>query len=152
MCRWLKSKPNAISRILHSAAAIRSRRVVPGQSKAYRDAYGYLRDHIKHLDYVRYRRNHLPIGSGVTEARQRLNATWPLVGLVLIALVGCTAGLAIAEASGRLLAGMLYGVSPSDVPTLAGVVGIVVAVSILASLLPAIRASRLEPMQVLREG
>ena len=68
MCRWLKSKPRAISRILHSAAAIRSRRVVPGQSKAYRDAYGYLRDHIKHLDYVRYRRDHLPIGSGVTEA------------------------------------------------------------------------------------
>jgi len=53
---------------LHSAAAIRNQRVVPGQSKAYRGAYGYLRDHIKHLDYVRYRRNHLPIGSGVTEA------------------------------------------------------------------------------------
>jgi hypothetical protein len=68
MCRWLKTKPQAISRILHSAAAIRSRRLVLGQSKAYRDAYGYLRDHIKHLDYVRYRRNHLPIGSGVTEA------------------------------------------------------------------------------------
>jgi hypothetical protein len=39
-----------------------------GQSKAYRQAYDYLRKHIKHLDYVRYRRNHLPIGSGVTEA------------------------------------------------------------------------------------
>ena len=51
MCRWLKSKPNAIDRILHSAAAIRSRRVVRGQSKAYRDAYGYLRNPIKHLDY-----------------------------------------------------------------------------------------------------
>jgi hypothetical protein len=68
MCRWLKSKPRATYRILHSAAAIRSRRVVPGQSKAYRGAYGYLRDHIEHLDYVRYRRDHLPIGSGVTEA------------------------------------------------------------------------------------
>jgi len=68
MCRWLKTKPRAISRILHSAAAIRSRRLMVGQSKAYRDAYGYLRDHIKHLDYVCYRRNHLPIGSGVTEA------------------------------------------------------------------------------------
>ncbi len=68
MCRWLKTKPQAISRILHSAAAIRSRRLMVGQSKAYRDAYGYLRDHIKHLDYVCYRRNHLPIGSGVTEA------------------------------------------------------------------------------------
>src|SRR5512135_3855631 len=68
MWRWLKTKPQAIYRILHSSAAIRSRRLVLGQSKAYRDAYGYLRDHIKHLDYVRYRRNHLPIGSGVTEA------------------------------------------------------------------------------------
>ena len=68
MCRWLKTKPHAIYRILHSAAAIRSRRFVVGQSKAYHSAYNYLRDRIDHLDYVRYRRNHLPIGSGVTEA------------------------------------------------------------------------------------
>jgi ABC-type antimicrobial peptide transport system permease subunit len=68
------------------------------------------------------------------------------------AALGCIAGLAIAEASGRLLSGMLYGVTASDVPTLASVVAIVVAVSVLASLLPAIRAARLEPMQVLREG
>ncbi len=68
MCRWLKTKARAIYRILHSAAAIRSRRLVLGRSKAYREAYGYLREHIKHLDYVSYRRNHLPIGSGVTEA------------------------------------------------------------------------------------
>ncbi len=68
MCRWLKTKARAIYRILHSAAAIRSRRLVLGRSKAYREAYGYLRDHSKHLDYVSYRRNHLPIGSGVTEA------------------------------------------------------------------------------------
>ncbi len=68
MCRWLKSKPRAIYRILHSAAAIRSRRIVLGRTKAYEKAYGYLRDHIGHLDYTEYRRNHLPIGSGVTEA------------------------------------------------------------------------------------
>ncbi|HTS27633.1 MAG TPA: ABC transporter permease [Bryobacteraceae bacterium] len=68
------------------------------------------------------------------------------------ALLGCIAGLALAEASGRLLSGMLYGVTPSDLPTLAGVVGIIVAVSVLASLLPSIRAARLQPMQVLREG
>jgi hypothetical protein len=68
MGRWLKSKPRAIHRILHSAAAIRSRRIVLGQTKAYRKAYGYLRAHIRHLDYTEYRRNHLPIGSGVTEA------------------------------------------------------------------------------------
>src|SRR3954469_2382280 len=68
MCRWLKEKPRAINRILHSAAAIRSRRVVLGRTKAYRKAYGYLRAHIRHLDYAEYRRKPLPIGSGVTEA------------------------------------------------------------------------------------
>jgi hypothetical protein len=68
MSRWLKTKPRAINRILHSAAAIRSRRIVVGRTEAYRKAYGYLRDHIRHLDYTEYRRNHLPIGSGVTEA------------------------------------------------------------------------------------
>src|SRR3954451_1122635 len=47
MCRWLKTKPRAIYRVLHSAAAVRSRRLVWGQSRAYREAYGYLRGHIK---------------------------------------------------------------------------------------------------------
>jgi putative ABC transport system permease protein len=68
-----------------------------------------------------------------------------------VALLGCVAGLALTAVFGRLLSGMLYGVSAWDVATLGGVVGIVLAVSILASLLPAIRAARLEPMQVLRE-
>src|SRR3954464_9917400 len=62
MCRWLKEKPRAIYRILHWAVAIRSRRTVLGRTKAYRKAYGYLRAHIRHLDYTAYRRNHLPIG------------------------------------------------------------------------------------------
>ena len=68
MCRWLKSKPRAVYRILHSAAAIRSRRIVLGQTPAYEKAYGYLRDHIGELDDTAYRRDPLPIGSGVTEA------------------------------------------------------------------------------------
>src|SRR6202011_5821330 len=68
MCRWLKSKPRAVYRILHSAAAIRSRRLVLGQTQAEEKADGYLRDHIGELDYSAYRRDPFPIGSGVTEA------------------------------------------------------------------------------------
>jgi hypothetical protein len=69
MCRWLKTKPRGIYRVLHSAAALRRRRMVVGQRrKRYRDAYNYLRKRIRSLDYCRYRSNHLPIGSGVTEA------------------------------------------------------------------------------------
>jgi len=50
-----------------------------------------------------------------------------------------------------VLSGMLYGVSPTDTVTLACVTAIVTGVSVLASLLPAMRAARLEPMQVLRD-
>ena len=65
--------------------------------------------------------------------------------------LACLCGLALAVAFTRVLSGMLYGVSPSDPFTLAGVVGIVLAVGSLAALVPAVRASQIEPMRVLRE-
>jgi putative ABC transport system permease protein len=68
-----------------------------------------------------------------------------------VSILGCIAGLALAAALGRLLAGMLYGVSAADPVTLAVVVVMVLAVSAAASLLPAIRAARLDPMQALRD-
>ena len=90
MCRWLKNKPKGIQRVLHSAAAIRGRSiVVRAKRKQYRTAYNYLRKRIRFLDYCQYRRDHLPIGSGVTEAAcktvftQRLKQsgmTWKLEG------------------------------------------------------------------------
>ena len=90
MCRWLKLKPRGIYRVLHSAAALRRRRMVLGKKREqYRNAYNYLRKRIRFLDYCAYRNNHLPIGSGVTEAAcetvftQRLKQsgmTWKLEG------------------------------------------------------------------------
>jgi putative ABC transport system permease protein len=68
-----------------------------------------------------------------------------------VSLLGCVAGLALAAAFTRVLAGMLFGVSPWDAITMAGVVVLVVSVSIAASLLPAARAARVEPMRVLRD-
>jgi ABC-type lipoprotein release transport system permease subunit len=46
---------------------------------------------------------------------------------------------------------MLYGVSPSDVVTLSSVILLVILVAAIASLVPAVRAARLDPMRVLRE-
>ena len=68
-----------------------------------------------------------------------------------VSVAGCLAGLALAAVFTRSLAGMLFGVSAWDSLTLAGVAALVVAVSAIASLLPALRAARLDPMQVLRE-
>jgi putative ABC transport system permease protein len=71
-------------------------------------------------------------------------------GLV-VCLLGCVAGFALAAVSSRVLAGLLYGVSPTDIPTLGSVILLVLVVSAIASLVPALRASRVEPMQVLRD-
>ncbi len=68
-----------------------------------------------------------------------------------VTLAGCVAGLALAAAFTRLLAGMLFGVTAWDAPALIAVVALVLAVAALASLLPAVRAARLEPMRVLRD-
>jgi hypothetical protein len=87
---WLKERPRGIYRVLHSAAALRHRRMMLGKRREqYREAYNYLRKRIRFLDYRQYRANHLPIGSGVTEAAcktvftQRLKQsgmTWKLDG------------------------------------------------------------------------
>jgi len=91
MRRWLREKPRGIYRVLHSAAALRRRRIIASAAKReqYRAAYAYLRKRTRWLDYVGYRRDHLPIGSGVTEAAcktvftQRLKQsgmTWTVEG------------------------------------------------------------------------
>ena len=61
------------------------------------------------------------------------------------------AGLILSFAFSRVLTGMLYGVSPSDPLTLAGVLAVVLSIGAVAALVPATRAAWLEPMQVLRD-
>jgi putative ABC transport system permease protein len=68
-----------------------------------------------------------------------------------VCIAGCAAGWLLALASARVLAGLLYGVSPTDIPTLSAVIALVLVVASAASLIPAIRAARVDPMQVLRE-
>ena len=68
MRRWLKHKRGGINRVLHSAAAIRHQYGLVGLADEYDPAYEYLRSRIQFMDYVEYRKYHLPIGSGVTEA------------------------------------------------------------------------------------
>jgi ABC-type antimicrobial peptide transport system permease subunit len=60
-------------------------------------------------------------------------------------------GLALTFVFSRLLAGMLFGVSPFDPATLAGVFALVAAVAVAAALIPSLRAARVAPMTVLRD-
>jgi len=70
---------------------------------------------------------------------------------VRVAGIACACGLALAIAFARVLSGMLYGVSPLDPATLSSVAGIVLAVTALAALIPAVRAAFTQPMRALRE-
>ena len=68
-----------------------------------------------------------------------------------VSILGSVAGLCLAAAFARLLAGMLYGVSATDAMTFSSVVLLLLAVAVIASFIPAARAARTDPMQVLRE-
>jgi predicted permease len=71
-------------------------------------------------------------------------------GLQVTAL-GVAIGLAGALAINRLIASLLFGVQPTDTVTIALVVATITAVAVIASWLPAWRASRLDPNVVLRD-
>ena len=69
----------------------------------------------------------------------------------LLAAIGCTAGLPLAFAASKLLAGLLFEVSPGD-RLVWGMAPAVLAMAVLvASYAPARRASRLDPLRALQE-
>lgn len=69
MRRWLRDRPQGVANILRSALQHYNRRALPkAAQKEFWKAYRYLRRHHRWMDYARYRRQGLPLGSGVTEA------------------------------------------------------------------------------------
>jgi putative ABC transport system permease protein len=66
-------------------------------------------------------------------------------------VIGLVAGTALALAAGTAAASMLYGLKPSDPFTLGAAITGMIVVAIVASLLPAQRASTVHPMDALRE-
>jgi len=70
---------------------------------------------------------------------------------LLLALLGIAAGLAIALAATRQIAPLLYQVSPADPVSIAGAALFLIVVAVLASLIPALRATRVDPIRALRQ-
>jgi putative ABC transport system permease protein len=67
-----------------------------------------------------------------------------------LALLGVGVGLAAALLAGRLMEGILYGVPPRDPATFLVVPLVLTAVAFAASLVPALRATRVDPIVALR--
>ncbi len=65
--------------------------------------------------------------------------------------VGLVLGLAAAFAGTRYLASLLFGVEARDPVSFVGAAAFLVCVALLATLLPAWRAARIDPMMALRQ-
>jgi hypothetical protein len=89
--------------------------------------------------------------------RVALGATrWSLVAMfvregVAIAIAGVAVGALCAWAAARLVRAQLYGVAPGDPRTQSNPAAILLAMVLASSLLPALRASRIVPLDALRE-
>jgi ABC-type antimicrobial peptide transport system permease subunit len=70
-------------------------------------------------------------------------------GLVLVA-VGVALGIAAALSVSRMVANMLFGISPIDPVTFVGVPLLLAAMALAASYVPAFRATRIDPALALR--
>ena len=70
--------------------------------------------------------------------------------VLALVLTGLALGVPCALAASRLLASMLFGLSPHDLPTLAGAALLLVVVALVAGYLPARRASHIDPMVAVR--
>jgi len=88
----------------------------------------------------------MALGAGVGKVRG-LMVRQALVPVAIGALVGLAAALAL----GRAIEGLLFEVGGSDPATLVAVTGVLALVALVASLVPAVRASRIDPARTLRE-
>ncbi len=70
---------------------------------------------------------------------------------LMLALVGITSGLGLALAATPQFAHLLYRVNPADPVSIGGAALFLIVVAVLASLIPALRATRVDPMIALRQ-
>ena len=89
----------------------------------------------------------MALGESAGSVRQRVVAR-----TLLLAGAGVVMGGAVSFGATRLIRSLLYGVGPADVLSFTGAALVLVAVSALAGFLPAMRASRTDPMVALRSA
>ncbi len=103
------------------------------------------------LNYLgRLRQREVGVRLAMGAMRGQILRRFLLQGL-RVTVLGCAAGFLVSLGTNRLLRGMLYGVSAQDPRTYGAVLACLLVVAAGASLVPAWRASRVEPVEVLRQ-
>jgi putative ABC transport system permease protein len=69
---------------------------------------------------------------------------------LMLAVVGSTIGLLLAAGAGRVLSAFLFGASPLDIAMFSAVAGVFVLTGLAAGLVPAMRASVINPLEALK--
>ncbi len=91
------------------------------------------------------------IGIRIALGAKREHVLWNmLLDGMRPAVFGLVVGLTASLEAGRLMRDLLYEIKPLDPVVFAAVAATLLAVAVLACIVPAWRASRLDPMQVLR--
>ena len=89
MREQLKTRANGVVRVLQAVSALRHKRGLWGQAKVSAQAYAYLHKRRRWMHDQSYRRQHVPIGSGITEAAcktvftqrlKRSGMSWTIAG------------------------------------------------------------------------
>jgi ABC-type antimicrobial peptide transport system permease subunit len=83
-----------------------------------------------------------PVGSAIRQAAG---------SGILLATIGSLAGFILALFASKLLRSVIFGVPPTDLPTYAAVVSLLLLTAAIASLVPSLRIARIDPARTLRE-
>ncbi len=102
------------------------------------------------MAYTVAQRTH-EIGIRVALGAQRGNVVWLVMREVMVMVgIGFCIGLPAALFASKVVASLLYEVQPNDPVSIAAAVAVLGSVAILAGYIPAVRASRLDPLRALR--
>jgi putative ABC transport system permease protein len=99
--------------------------------------------------YVLQRR--VEIGTRIALGAQRGDILKMILGhAVKLVIAGMVIGLAASFAVARALTSLLFGVKPTDLPTFLGVSALLAVLALIACCIPAVRATEMDPLAVLR--
>jgi putative ABC transport system permease protein len=91
------------------------------------------------------------IGTRMALGAQRSDILRLIVGHALkLVIAGVLLGLAVSVGVARMLTSLLFGVQPTDLPTFLGVSVLLATLALIACVVPALRATRVDPLVVLR--